>query len=714
MSSQRKLFSLLISLCLIFGTLGSTTFAADNKSEVKVKEPISLGKVKLKENVHANVKNLLIAPSDSLQVVSLTLTIENNSNSEINLIDYWVNISTKAGAKLTVQNANPSLSKVPAKSKVDIIYYSNVSSSVKLSDLVVKVIQWDFTVSSYTRVLGEIPIPNRYDPIVPAGTGATLTMDNVQASLFIKQAVIGQSDTFYRPQINLSISNSGNQSIVLPDYQFYVMTKNNILYPLPITNLKGTIIDPLMEKEFELSTNISNKINTEGLRLVVMLPINEGKGKIPLAIFNLPKSNITTGEELGKFYTFSNSKGNYSIRLDSLNRLPLEDDDLIIANLTIANTNKETLPTPTLSGKFVFNGSIEKSASLSENNKIIAIQPGKNIQIQLVGKVPYTFEISKLKLYIQQKETGGNGSEEPLNLVAFDHNSNFNEIKRVNANVGFKIDDVGYRSSVKVRNISMYSGVAANVLSAQIIIENNEKRNAMMQKLAGYFEKKDGTVYPATFEYIDEKIAPGGSAIINAWTTVPDLVDTKDISLIVGKAIVETGTPTNGNEPTKEQLVGYAKPYSFILPSYDEVQQNLQDIDLLSYKLSISRIATQIWFQEKQVKFNFDYTLAQDLLKKSNTKDHKIIIEIQDADPKSVFRKEFSLPGSTASSASEDTAQFKVGTHTAEIVWSNLELVNLITTLKDFQLNIYYQIAPGYKALIATQKLPWLINRNLE
>ncbi|OXS55933.1 hypothetical protein B1A99_22170 [Cohnella sp. CIP 111063] len=713
MRPKYKIVSLIATLCLLLGIFQNTIYAESPKDDYKVLQPTSLGTVKLKENVTAIVKNVQIMPSDNHQTVGLTVTINNQSNSDINLIDYWIHIYTKSGTKLNVQNTNTKTLKVAAKTSEDLSYYATVGKDLNAADLIVKVIQWDFSSSSYTRVLGEIAVPARYNPVTPSGEARVVTADDVSATVRIKSATIGKSESYYRPDLKVTIKNDGKRTIVLPDYQLYIMTKDKLMYPLSVSNLKGTVLNPLAEQEFPMTVNIPLGVKTDGWKLVIMYPINEGKGLFPLAQFELPQSNVTEGEEIGKYYTFINAKGEYSIKLDSINRLPIDEDDLIIANLTIANRGKQTLPIPSLAGTYLLNESIEKLATINQNNKVIAIKPGATESIQLVSRVPYTFDIEKLKITIQQKETGENKTEELIELVAFNHKGAFTRIPSVRPDDGYKINDIGSRSTVKVTRFNQFEGTSANLISARLEVTNQEKRQSLIQQLAGYFEKEDGTVYPANIESVQDKLSPGGKAIVNAWAIVPKEIETGDVRLVIGKALLETSAGSANNETTnKEKLVGYAQPSSLILPQLFKAQDNLKNIDLQSYELSFTNVSTQIAFQESQVTFLFDYVLTQDLIKKSNMKDHKIIIEIQDANPKSVFKKEFSLPvGETGSD--NQSAQLQLGENHAEVTWNNVELTQLITALKDYQLNVYYQITPGYKTLIASQKIPWLVNRSL-
>jgi len=714
MMVRKRVVLLMTTLCLLLGLVNIPTYAKESDQGKNILEPISLGTVTLRENVTATVKNVMMLPADNNQAIGLTLTINNNSGTEINFLDYWVNLSTKAGAKINVQVVNKDLTRIPAKSEVDINFYGAVGNNIKLSDLIISVIKWDFSTSNYTKVLGKIFVPQRYNPTTPAGNGRTIVSDQTKVSLTIKQATIGKSEKFYRPDIKIMIRNNSKRSISLPDYQLFIMTKNNIMYPVKAANIKGTNLNPLTEKEFQLTVSIPIEVQETGWKLAVFIPIDEGKNKFPLGLFELPNSNVNTAEEIGKYYTFTNSEGVYYVKIDSLNRLPIEDDDLIIANLTLANKGTETLPMPTLNGKYVFNETIQRNASSSSNSKQIAMQPNSEVQLQMVGRIPYTFDISKINFILQQKETGGEpGSENSIDLVEFTNSGVFNPIQKVSWEKGFKISEVGYRANVKARNKMTYSADTADIVAVQLLLTNEERRLADAQKLAGYFEKTDGTIYPANFENVSEKLNPGGSAIINAWSSIPKGLDTNDMRLVVGKAITEsTSNPNNNQGEPSTQLVGYTNPYSFNLPNEFVPQQSLQKIDLQHFELNINRVATQINFETAVVKLNFDYELIKDILTKTNIKDDKLIIELRDDNQVAVFTKELAFPNESSGDGNQ-TSNLQMGKNTIEMSWTNEKLAMGIQLLKDYEFNVYHQIKPGYKKLIATQKVPWLVNRTV-
>src|SRR5690606_18153784 len=109
-----------------------------------------------------------------------------------------------------------------------------------------------------------------------------------------------------------------------------------------------------------------------------------------------------------------------------------------------------------------------------------------------------------------------------------------------------------------------------------IDVENLEKRISNIQQFAGYFENGDGTIYPATFQSVSDKIIPGAHALVYATSTVPKQVDVSGLKLIVGKALPNA---TEGQANT----VGFVSPNAFVMPNEKEAKTNLQKIDIAPY-----------------------------------------------------------------------------------------------------------------------------------
>mgnify|MGYP000613312400 CR=1 FL=1 len=669
-------------------------------------QPQKLDEVSIRANVSAEINNLVLIPSDNGQMVGFTLTVHNNSNTELSFLDYWVELASKDGATFSINTTSPDLDAISAKSTKDIIFYSQVGKDVSLEDLVVRVVEWDFSnTSTFTKVLGTITVPEGYSPVTAEGFNRVISADNTRLAIGLDRVHIGQSEKYYRPNLKLTITNEGKQSTVLPDYSFAIITEAGLLYPLTSSSLQGTKLNPLAEEEFRLNASIPIEVESEGWKLAAVLPVNEGASQIPLALFDLPSETVDQADDLGVFYTFSTADGVYDVRLDSINRLPIEDQDLIVANMTVRNNSTDTIPVPALTGEYTFNDNLEISSKVSGNNKIISLAPGDTTNIQAVSSIPYTTSVSKVNLVLQLLDNDGQ-QQDTLDLVEFTYNGEFHEIPVVNAQETYVIDDLGYRSEVSIRELMTFEGKTANIVAAQLNVLNMEKRLAEVQSLAGYFEAEDGSVYQATIEQLEHKLSPNGKAVMYAWTSVPRTLQASDMKLVLGKAVQEAS-----GEEGQSQLIGYVEPHIFQMPEEEEPQNNMQSIDMYPYTLSIDNIATQIRYEQDTIILDLDYTLDQDLLAKTNFEDQKVIIELVDHGKKSKFSREYAIAGVGQEGGSHI---LEIGENTLRDQWTDEKLVLNIQTLKEFDFNIYTEIQPGYKKLIATTEIPWLVNRSLD
>lgn len=713
MGNVRKRGLIIVVIMLIWSIVpwpNQTTYADESSTkELRVQEAVTIGKVALKEGIQAGIKNIIALPSENGQIVSFVVNIINSSNTEFAFGDYWVELYTKSGSKLSLNLDGDANTKVQAKSNKDLIFYSKISENINVSDLKIRMVKWNFSSSDYVDHIGEITVPQRYTSVIPTGTGREIALSNTKSIVSIERSILGKSDKYYKSEVRLLIKNSGKTTLVMPDLKLYIITSKNFMYPIAETSLKDTKIDPLDEKEFNLSATIPITVEEGNWKLALMYTTNEGKDLVPLAAFELPKSATDSPGDSKREFTISTVDGLYYAKLDSLNRLPLEDNDLVVANLTITNRSDLTLPVPSFSGQFTFNNKIKRNVTVSQNSKVIALMPDESTSLQIAATIPYTFEINKANLLLQQKQAEGN---EVFDLVEYTNIGTFDPIPRLGSKQSFEITDIGYRSNVMLKNKMTYLGRTGNIVSAQLIITNNEKRQADMQQLAGYFEKEDGTIYPATIQYIKDKLPPGGKAMVFAQAVVPVNVDLNDMRLVVGKALSETVSKGTAEGDPQTVITGYVSPYSIEMPVERKEQDNLQLVDVTPYTLSINRIRTQIDYGAAQVLLDMDYTLDQDLLTKADVSNHKIIFELKDNAKGATFYALFPI-STDPNPSSIDNSKLYPGKHKLEFpTWKDPDLLLNIQTLKDYSFSIYEEIQPGYKKLLATEKsIPWMVDR---
>lgn len=700
----KKMAIAILSIALIFTMIPQVNAQQSNTDkEIKVVQPPKLGTVTMAAGVKADVNGLMLIPSGSGQMASFTLSIHNESNKDINFVDYWAELLTKSGTKYNVKLASEGIDKVSAKSNANVQFYSEIGKNIKLSDLKVRVFKWDFSNNEYKRPLGTIAVPQRYNPVTPAKVQQMVSTKNSDLNFYVERAVIGKSEDYFRPDIKLQITNSGKKNVTLPDYQLSVLTTEGLIYQLTAKGLKDISLGPLMDKDFQLSGSIPIKVKEGKWKLVLSTLVTDKKIMVPLAMFDLPSANAQQiASDIGTYYSFANADGVYYVKLNSINRLPIEDQDIISANLTITNKGTETLPVPNLTGQFLFDDSIKRVASVLSPEKIIGIQPGQSIDISEMCKIPYTYDISKLELTIQEKDSE---SSEVNDLVAFTFRGDFSPIPNIAKGSFFTIQDIGYRSDVSIRKTQSFAGSASKIFAAQVSVVNKEKRLSDIEQLAGYFESKDGIVYPATVQKFADKILPGGNALLYVMASMPSDVETDNLKLVLGKAVYTAASTGTEQAAAADQLNGYVNAVSFALPQEQPTQENLNEIDISPFKLSLNNIGTSLHYNEGNINLTFDYNLEKNLLAKTNLDKLNLILEISDDGNNISYTKSMSLDDAKAGAE----VNLEVGKDSAELQWTEPFKIYDISLLNKFNLNIYQELEPGQKKLLATEKFDWLV-----
>lgn len=681
---------------------------------------ISIGGSNTIELKQASLSNA----AESGRIVTFTLTVNNQGNNEIQFIDYWVRLKSSSGTSfpVTLFAADKDKNRIPAKSSMDFRFYAKVNDKTNLEDLSFNFIQWDFSRSDFEKPIGSIAIPKDYSLLTAVGSKRMATIGNEPMKNGIKRVSVSKNDTHFLPTIYFEMENTGKRGAKLPELQFNLRTAEGLLYPLNVSGIdKETVINPLVKKEVTLTGSIPIDVNESGWQLQIAETVDLGNNQtvqVPIAEFILPDS---TKEEVsvGRDYEFSNEDGTYGIRLEELKRLPWEDEDLLTAQVTLKNNGTQSLSIPNLTGYFKLDDAVTVDATVIRGDKVIGLQPGQEITVQYLGKIPYTYDFSDVKLYVQEKKEtsqqpapgvpGGDnsGGGKVEDLIQFVHNSDMMVVPAVGSGQKQKIDDVGRKAQYSVREVHTFTGKTGNIVVAMVEVENLEKRFNEVSKLVAHFVNPDGEVYPLNISELKSKVSPGGKALLHLSGVLPQGAETNDMQLFIGQAVKE------GKLAGKEDVPdAYIQPLAFALPlEKSEPSDDLRNIELFPYTLSMKNIGTTMNFLSGDLKFSFDYEFGKDILVVSNTENHKLVIEIEDSDGKFQHAQEFSLESSAESGGGGQPGgggnTLQLGSHTAVVNINDPELVFKLESLDKYKLNVYYQFQPGQRKLITSKELKW-------
>ncbi|UUZ85708.1 hypothetical protein LJK88_20715 [Paenibacillus sp. P26] len=435
----------------------------------------ALGKVDIGGGSYFEVKNLYMLPESTGKTVSFTLTVNNGGSSEPLFIDYWVHLKTKSGNDISVRvlPQDKDKNRISPKSSQDISFYATVNDATQLQDLVFQLIKWDFSQPNFERTLGEIAVPDDYSVVTPAGESQLIQMAGNPVKTTVKKLLYGKNEKNYTPTVVLTLQNTGSRSVTLPAYQYLLRTADGDLYPLDAKGVKDLTINPKTDKDIELSGSVPVSVSTEGWRLVIVQYASDLKLNLPLAFLTPPPVSETDSVDTGKEYHFTTDKGTYTARLDAVQRLPWEDQDILTAKLTLANKGPEALPIPDLTGYFELDDAVKVEAKLIRTESVIGLSPNASTQVQLLGKIPYSYSFGKVKLVLQEKKgtggtqnsgsSGSSATTETTDLLEFVHRSELMNITYNNVGESYKSTTVGRNASFSVQSVTTYRGYGGYV-----------------------------------------------------------------------------------------------------------------------------------------------------------------------------------------------------------------------------------------------------------
>ncbi|MGG1599982.1 hypothetical protein [Paenibacillus naphthalenovorans] len=713
-SKRTKSCILLLAAALMLSS-AVPAFAADggtpppgSDAVISIGSAPVLGKVDIGGGNFFELKNVTMLPEQGGNTVTFTVTVNNVGSSDLLFIDYWVRLKTKTGNQISVRvlPQDKDKNRITPKSSQDISFYASVNETTGLKDLIFEFIKWDFSQTNFERKIGEVAVPANYNIVTAAGGAHTIQIAGNPVKTSIKKVLLSKNEKNYTPTIVMNMENIGARSAVVPGYQYLLRTSEGYMYPLEAKGIKDLTINPQVDKEIELSGSVPVSVKPENWQLVIIQHAADVKLNLPIAYFALPPVSEADSVDTGKEYHFSNKKGTYTARLNTVQRLPWEDQDILTAGFTLSNNGPESLPIPDMAGYFMLDGAVKVEAKLIRTDKVIGLAPGASAQFQFIGKIPYTYEFGEVKLVLQEKtaadDAQNGGAAQTDDLLEFVHRAELMNVTYNNIGEAHHVTSVGRSASYKVREIRTYIGDTANTFAVMLEVKNLEKRFTDIAQLVAHIKTVDGTVYPAAVTEIKSKVNPGGTALLMLSSNVPKTFPITGTHVMIGDAVTEDQLTEIGKKPD-----AYVNAAAFWLPQENQtVQDHFKDIDLAPYKLSLSNIKPQI--DQTGLKLKFDYEMSKDLLLVSNMEGRKLIIEIKDDEDKLNFTKEFAFEEAAEGDSSSGAAdRLQLGKHlNVEITKQDSEIIYQVQFLKGYKLNIYDSFK-GQKKLLASKQVLW-------
>lgn len=550
-----------------------------------------------------------------------------------------------------------------------------------------------------------LPVTKPSTP-VPIDQTRMIYMSGMPVNTKTGQVFLTQGSDKNQIAIDYKLTNIGPTSIANPNLEYYLVTASGTSYPLTYTKEEGTVsLLPNIEKVVSLSGDIPSSIKPDNTQLLVKTTASEKEKSYIVGTYNIRTTSQEGG--LGSSFTYSD----YKVKLNSVERSPMEDNDVLVANITITNNSDVSKKVPSMGGYFMINGvkvgTEQKAIALDEN---ISIAPGASYDMIVYSTIPYTTSIDKITFVSTETI-----ADKPGKMLYQFSGQHLSTLPLRSTDASYEINRVGKKSTVKVLRSAIFTGTVKNNFYIEFEAVNNESRSALLSKLGGYVKDKNDIVVPLQFVDVKEKVSPTGKVLISAWAQLGKNFDVSDYSLTLGQTITESGNAgavdsENGSgaeTPTKPSVIIQPIRYSLTGISNPGTKTDIKDIYFAGYTLSLSRVYAYLGVQGEMtvegLRMNMDYSLTKDSQYDYIAGNHKVLIEFVNNDTSKVtYSKQLALI-----TAGENEEVLKEGINSPiTIAMNDPQIQTKIQTYDSYTLNIY-DVFQNTKLLVATKELKW-------
>ncbi|MFE5317412.1 hypothetical protein ACFQ88_01770 [Paenibacillus sp. NPDC056579] len=658
-----------------------------------------LASVTIANRSYIDLKSATVMPGDNGNMLYFTLTVTNGTGGTLSFLDYWVKVYNKSGAEFKPELIPQDKLKkeIPAGQQVDYTFYAPVNDATVLQDLWFQITRWDYTSAELEKPIGNIQFPQEAaDVWAPETNLKTVQMGGVPVQLEITRWTAQANDNYISPKLTLKMTNKGYASIKLPGYQYALRAANGAMYPLEIAvNGDKQTLQPEVPVELQLkAVKLPATAGADGWDLVLTQTLtisNELKLNAPVTALKVIAEQQDAAL-VGATVDYANENGVYELKVDKLDRMPWEDQDVLSTNLSISHKEADALPFPNIQAYYELDGGVRVDAKLIKTDQSVGVPSGTDVHFQLIGKIPYTYSFASTKLFLVEK-VSENATEEmaQFTLPPFEINMPVIPYGKTQS-----ISGIGRNTQFAPRWINMFTDGKSNLLEVQLETSNLEKRSSTIPKLTAYFKTADQSLYPTKIREVKQKLNPQGKALISFTGKLPKGVDTEGLRLVIGESITDQHLSVGD-----EKADAYINAVEMELPrEIDGPNPTVKQVNFYPYTISLSNIST--WLDSKELRVNFLYNLEKDSNYETNNEGSKLVIQFQDISGNMTYEQKFFLE--TASD--KDDLRLELGEHSYKMTVKDTDLLGKIQSLKQYRINIYHEFQ-GMRKQLATQTMDW-------
>lgn len=596
--------------------------------------------------VQTKVESHQIYKNNDKTYTMVTVSMQNLGYKVVEDPKFTYNVVTNDGASYVLQTDQTSTDfRIQPRETKNIQLIAELPSKAKTEKLKLQIVSADeelkinLPVATYS-----IPAGTSTSLLVEGTQYKTLQINGTKVETQIRSSHVNADDDSALWSVMIYFKNLGNKTVQFPKYEAVLSTTEGYLFPVNTKVFENLSLKPLEERTISLSATIPAHLNQEKTVLQLNQSTNteatgeENQSKklaFPVAFFSLPfqqQADASNGTE----YYIENQYGKFGLRLGSIQVLPWNDGDLVSAKFTIENKRPTTVKLPNLGGTINLD-----QAELTSDTQVVTtansmiLGPYSKADMYLVAKVPFGLDFKQARINLFEKS----GEDQKGQNDFFTVNTKKSQVSVPNVTKGkeYQINTAGKNAEVKERRTVFYSGVSSNILYTELEVKSNEKRQAALSHIVGYYMTKDGQFYKTTVNQVENSTSPGAKNLVTLWAKIPRNLDTSELRLYVGEGIHE-GKFT----APKGETSGFvnATAVELDLQKLEPKRNSLSNIDIFPYNLSIPNLSGNL--NGGSVNVKFDYNLSRNGEYEIGTFDHKLVVELRDAGGK-YFEQELTL-----------------------------------------------------------------------
>ena len=371
---------------------------------------------------------------------------------------------------------------------------------------------------------------------VEFGHKRAVYMDGTPINTEVGSVLLTQGTDKNQVDFDFTLNNIGTASIASPGLDYFFMTPSGISYPLTYTKEENGTLLPGIDKVVSLTGEIPTTVKPETGQLVVKTTATDKVKSYVIGNYKMQQST-PLGGGLNSAFKYND----YSVKLVSIQRSPIEDNDMLVANLSITNQTQITKQVPALGGYFLVNGvKVGTEQKIVGLDDVVTIAPGASYNAVVYTQIPYTTSIDTITFVSTETVQDKAGKT----LYQFS-GQKLSDVPTKAIDAAYEITSLGKRSSIKIARTAIFTGDSKDTFYAELEAVNNENRAALIAQLGAYIVDKNGIVVPVQFAEVKDKLSPTGKALVSAWAAVSKNFDKSSYQLIVGQALTSaTGAST--------------------------------------------------------------------------------------------------------------------------------------------------------------------------